>query len=54
VSHGGTLNAYLAHQLGLPQPRAVSFAFPNTALARLRVHDGRVHFLSLGDDRHLR
>ncbi len=35
VSHGGTLNAYLALLLGLPRPRAVTFSFPNATLARL-------------------
>jgi broad specificity phosphatase PhoE len=59
VSHGGALSAYLAHLLGIPPERPVSFAFPNTGLARVSVRparngDGRdVRVLGLADDRHL-
>ena len=58
VSHGGALSAVLAHLLGIPAQRAVSFSFHNTALARLNIKpDGaggsQVRLISLGDDRHL-
>ncbi|MEP7357076.1 MAG: histidine phosphatase family protein [Anaerolineales bacterium] len=58
VSHGGALSAYLAHALGIPPERDVSFSFHNTAVARLNLlPDGprgvAVRLLSLGDDRHL-
>ena len=58
VSHGGALSAVLAHLLGIPPARAVSFSFHNTAVARLSVRPagagGRVvRLLSLGDDRRL-
>jgi broad specificity phosphatase PhoE len=58
VSHGGALSAYLAHLLGLPGGRPISFAFPNTGLARVSVrpHPGGgfdIRLLTLGDDRHL-
>jgi broad specificity phosphatase PhoE len=58
VSHGGALSAYLAHLLGLPFERPVSFAFPNTGLARISVRPHPaggfdVRVLTLGDDRHL-
>jgi broad specificity phosphatase PhoE len=58
VSHGGSLSAALAHLLGLPPDRHISFSFHNTALARLIVHarPGRlpeVRVLATGDDRHL-
>lgn len=58
VSHGGALSAVLAHFLGIPPSRAVSFSFHNTAFARLSVKldgdGGRiVRLISLGDDRHL-
>jgi broad specificity phosphatase PhoE len=54
VSHGGTLSAYLAHVLGIPIDRPVSFSFHNTAVARLSIlaADGSapvVRLLSLGD-----
>ncbi len=49
VSHGGTLNAYLAHLLGVPMPRSVTFSFPNAALARLLVTPDGVRLLSLGE-----
>jgi broad specificity phosphatase PhoE len=60
VSHGGALSAYLAHVLGIPPERPVSFAFHNTAIARVSVQPaagGRGHnvrVLSAGDDCHLR
>ena len=58
VSHGGALSAALAHTLGIPAGRPVSFSFHNTAVARLTVKpDGAgapiVRLISLGDDRHL-
>jgi len=58
VSHGGALSAYLAHLLGLPVERPVSFSFPNAGLARLSVRPRpagglEVRLLALGDDRHL-
>ena len=58
VSHGGALSALLAHSLGIPPGRAISFSFHNTAIARLSVKadgDGGplVRLISLGDDRHL-
>lgn len=58
VSHGGALNAYVTHLLGLPAERPVSFAFPNTGLARLSIRPhpaggADIRVLSLGDDRHL-
>lgn len=58
VSHGGALSAYMAHVLGIPPDREVSFSFHNTAIARLNLtlENGAgpsVRLLSLGDDRHL-
>ncbi len=58
VSHGGALSAVLAHFLGIPPSRVVSFSFHNSAIARLSVKldgdGGRiVRLISLGDDRHL-
>jgi broad specificity phosphatase PhoE len=60
VSHGGSLSAGLAHLLGVPASRSVSFSFHNTAFARLNVRPGGagtdagvVRLISLGDDRHL-
>lgn len=53
VSHGGLLNAYLAHLLGLPLERWVTFHFENTGLARLGLEAGHVRLLAVGDDRHL-
>jgi len=58
VSHGGALSALLAHLLGIPAQRAVSFSFHNTAIARLSVlpngaGGSQVRLISLGDDRHL-
>src|SRR3990172_8035552 len=51
VSHGGTLNTYLAHTLGIPLEKPTHFAFPNTGFIRLYV-EGKKTYL-LGDDRHL-
>ncbi len=58
VSHGGALSALLAHALGIPLGRSVSFSFHNTAFARVAIQAGRggagmVRLISLGDDRHL-
>jgi probable phosphoglycerate mutase len=53
ISHGGILSAYAAHMLGIPAGHAISFPFQNTAIARLRVQNGRIDVLSIGDDRHL-
>lgn len=52
VSHGGTLRAYLLHVFGLPPERQhISFSFENTAFARVRVLDGHVRFMGLGENR---
>jgi broad specificity phosphatase PhoE len=52
VSHGGTLRAYLLHLFGFsPESQHVSFSFENTSFARLRVLDGHVRFLGLGENR---
>jgi len=58
VSHGGALSAVLAHLLGIPGQRPVSFSFHNTAIARLIVtpngaSGSQVRLISLGDDRHI-
>ncbi|MBM4422646.1 MAG: histidine phosphatase family protein [Chloroflexi bacterium] len=53
VTHGGTLSAALSHLLGLPPENPVHFPAGNTAVARVRVRDGHVHILSLGDELHL-
>lgn len=53
VSHGGSLNAYLLHQLGIPPGQPVSFRFVNTSYARLSVRGGRVYVISLGETDHL-
>jgi probable phosphoglycerate mutase len=53
VSHGGLLSAYLIHLLGLKPDSPIHFPFANTAISRVRVEDGHIHLLSLGDDRHL-
>jgi len=45
VSHGGTLNAYLAHLFGTQRG---TFAFENAAYARVHLKDDRIHLLSLG------
>ena len=52
VSHGGLLTAYPGHLLGVPLERHVIFSFPNAAVARVKVQNGRVYVLSLGEDRH--
>jgi len=54
VSHGGTLNTYLSHLIGIPPEERVLFAFPNTGLARVSLREGRVRILSVGDDSHWR
>ncbi len=53
VSHGGTLNAYLARLLDLLPGSPIRFAIENTAIARFRIQSGRVLVLGLGDNRHL-
>jgi broad specificity phosphatase PhoE len=53
VSHGGTLNAALAHLLAIPPSRLILFRFENTSIARLRVTPERLDLISLGDTRHL-
>src|SRR3990172_2717411 len=53
VSHGGLLNAYVAHHLlGAPLEKHVSLHLPNTAVARLDVRPDRVYVLGV-DARHL-
>jgi probable phosphoglycerate mutase len=51
VSHAGSINAYLASQLGIER----DFFFPigNTSLNSVRVMDGRVLLLRLNDTAHL-
>ena len=49
VSHGGTLNAYLAHLLGIPPEKPVGFRFENAALARLSVRNEHISLLCLGE-----
>lgn len=49
VSHGGTLNAFLAVQLGIPPGRTVTFRFANASFARLSVKGDRVYMVSLGE-----
>ncbi|MDW8326499.1 MAG: histidine phosphatase family protein [Anaerolineales bacterium] len=44
VSHGGTLNAYLAHLFGTQRG---TFAFDNAAYARVYIKDGQIRLLSL-------
>ncbi|MBI3242184.1 MAG: histidine phosphatase family protein [Chloroflexi bacterium] len=53
VSHGGTLNAYLAYLLGIPPEKPVGFRFSNCSLARLSVRGENVYLLSLGEESHL-
>jgi broad specificity phosphatase PhoE len=53
VSHGGTLSAYWLHLLGLTAASPIHFHAGNTAIARVRIEQGHVHILGLGDDRHL-
>ncbi len=50
VSHGGTLNAYLAHLFGTQRG---TFAFENASFARVYIKDDRIHLLSLGATDHL-
>ena len=47
MSHGGLLSACLAQLLGAPPDKFVSFAFPNTGVARVNVSDGYVRLLGL-------
>jgi broad specificity phosphatase PhoE len=51
VSHAGSINAYLAAQLGVPR----DFFFPigNTSLNSVRITEGRVQLLRLNDTAHL-
>lgn len=52
VSHGGTLRAYLLYLFGLPpESQHISFSFENTSFARVRVLDGHVRFMGLGENR---
>jgi 2,3-bisphosphoglycerate-dependent phosphoglycerate mutase len=53
VSHGGLLNAYLLHLLGLAAESPIHFHSANTAIHHVIIKQGEVHILSLGDDRHL-
>ncbi|MBL8097134.1 MAG: histidine phosphatase family protein [Anaerolineales bacterium] len=53
VSHGGILNAYLRHVLGVPLAHPVAFRFDNTSIARLRIWPDRAQLLSLGETTHL-
>ena len=52
VSHGGTLRAYLLHLFGLPpESQHISFSFENTSFARVRMSDGQIRFIGLGENR---
>ena len=53
VGHGGALNAYLRHTLGVPMEKHVSISFENSAYARVQITEGRVRVLSVGEARHL-
>ena len=53
ISHGGILNAYLRHVLGVPLAHPVAFRFDNTAIARLRMWPDRCQLLTLGEITHL-
>lgn len=53
ISHGGILNAYLRHVLGVPLAHPVAFRFDNTSIARLRMWPDRYQLLSLGENTHL-
>lgn len=53
VSHGGLLNAYLCHLLGLPADDRVVFGFPNTGLTHLHFNERRVRVITTGDCAHL-
>lgn len=52
VGHGGALNAYLRHALGVPLEKHVSISFENTAYARVQMAEGRVRLLSVGEAPH--
>ena len=51
VTHAGTINAYLAHVLGLD----ADFFFPaaNASLSVVRLHEGQRLLISLNDVAHL-
>ncbi len=51
VTHGGTLNAYLHHLLGLPN-RRLWFSFGNASLSAVRVHPVRPGIDFLNDTSH--
>lgn len=53
VTHGGTLSAVWLHLLGLTATSPLHFHSGNTSLARVRIEQGHVHVLGMGDDRHL-
>jgi broad specificity phosphatase PhoE len=53
VTHGALLNAYWMRLLGLPPESPVHFHSENAAIAHVRIEQGHVHILSLGDERHL-
>ncbi len=53
ISHGGLLNAYLMQLLGISAESPIHFHSGNTAIARVRIEQGHIHILGLGDDRHL-
>ncbi len=53
VGHGGALNAYLRHALGIAPDYPVHFRFGNAGWARLALKDGHVRLLALGDERHV-
>jgi len=53
VSHGGLFNSFVTHLLKLPPDSLVSFHSNNTAISRIRIHDGQVAIIALNDDRHL-
>ncbi len=51
VTHGGTLNAYLHHLLGLPN-RTLWFSFGNASLSTIHVHPVRPRIDFLNDTSH--
>ena len=53
VSHGGTLGAGWLHLLGLTATQPIHFHSGNAAIARVRIEQGHVHILGVGDDGHL-
>ena len=53
VSHGGLLNAYLLHLIGLPLETSVYIHFFNTAVARIRFQNRQIHIISINDVSHL-